>query len=380
MTWQVPLSDIDLGDEDLRRVESVLRSKWLSMGTISQEFEKAFASFLGVKHAFAVTNATAALHLANMALGIGPDDEVILPSLTFVATGNALLYTGARPVFAEVEGPENLNISPDDIVRRITSRTRAITVVHYAGHVCDMQAIGAIADSHNLFLIEDAAHAPGATLAGRKAGTFGDIACFSFFSNKNMTTGEGGMVVTNRDDLAEKVRLMRSHGMTTLTWDRHQGHAYSYDVVMLGYNYRIDEMRSALGLAQLAALEGRNKVRQHLVESYVAELESVKGISIPFKNMRPGSAHYIFPVLVEKASQRLPFINSLKQRGIQTSVHYPPIHLFDYYRKRFKYAENDLPITENLSAREVTLPLYPTMGEAKLKYVCDEVKRAASDF
>lgn len=376
MDWKVPLSDIELGPEDMAAVEAVLRSRWLTMGAVTQEFEEAFAQFLGVKHAIAVTNATAALHLAHLVLGIGQGDEVIVPSLTFVATANAVVYTGAHPVFAEIIGPHDLNISPEDVVRRITPRTRAITVLHYAGFVCDMPAILDIASKHGLAVIEDAAHAPGASLAGHKAGTFGDVACFSFFSNKNMTTGEGGMIVTNRDDLAEQLRLMRSHGMTTLTWDRHQGHAHSYDVVTLGYNYRIDEMRSALGLVQLKYLEMRNIQRQQIVDRYRTELADVTGLSIPFKVIQSGAVHYIFPTLVDDPSQRLDFMQGLRESGIQTSIHYPPVHLFEYYRKHFNYMQGDFPVTEDVCAREVTLPLYPGVDEEKITCVCDSVRRA----
>jgi dTDP-4-amino-4,6-dideoxygalactose transaminase len=379
MDWKVPLSDIEIGPEDLSAVEAVLQSKWLSMGEVTGRFEEAFAAYIGVKHAIAVTNATAALHLAYMALGLGPGDEVIVPSLTFVATANAILYTEARPVFAEIQGTHDLNISPEDIVRRITPRTRAITVMHYGGYVCDMPEIMAIAERHGLAVIEDAAHAPGATQSGRKAGTFGEIGCFSFFSNKNITTGEGGMIVTNRDDLAARLKLMRSHGMTTLTWDRHQGHAHSYDVVALGFNYRIDEMRSALGLAQLKPLDARNEERRRVVSLYRAELSRVAGISIPFEKMQSESVHYIFPVLVDDPARRLDFMRRLKAQGIQTSIHYPPIHLFEYYRKRFGHAPGDLPLTEAACAREVTLPLYPTMDESKVRFVCDAVRSALKD-
>jgi dTDP-4-amino-4,6-dideoxygalactose transaminase len=379
MNWKVPLSDIEIGAEELSAVERVLRSKWLSMGEVTREFEEAFAAFIGVKHAIAVTNATAALHLAHMALDISQGDEVIVPSLTFVATANSILYNGGRPVFAEIQGAHDLNISPEDIVRRITPRTRAITVVHYGGYVCDMPEIMAIAERHGLAVIEDAAHAPGASLAGRKAGTFGEIGCFSFFSNKNITTGEGGMVVTNNDELASRLRLMRSHGMTTLTWDRHQGHAHSYDVVALGYNYRIDEMRSALGLAQLKPLEERNAERHRIVRQYRTELSGVNGISIPFEKVQSESVHYIFPVLIDNPARRLDFMRRLKAQGIQTSIHYPPIHLFEYYRKSFGYAPGDLPVTEDVCAKEVTLPLYPTMDESTVKFVCDAVRGALED-
>jgi dTDP-4-amino-4,6-dideoxygalactose transaminase len=234
MDWKITLSDIDLGEAEITNVTRVLSSRWLSMGEVTREFERRFAAYLNVKYAFAVSNGTAALHLANMALGIGPGDEVIVPALTFVATSNAILYCGATPIFADITSLDNLNISPEAIAAKITPRTRAICVVHYGGYPVDMDYVTPIAQKHNLFVIEDAAHAPGAEYHGRKAGTLGDVGCFSFFANKNLATGEGGMVVTDSDALAEQLTRLRSHGMTSLSWERHQGHVHSYDVTALG--------------------------------------------------------------------------------------------------------------------------------------------------
>ena len=289
------------------RLLEVLRSRWLTMGEVTQEFEKEFAAFVGARQALAVTNATVALHLACLALGIGPGDEVIVPSLTFVATANAVLYTGAQVRFAEILGPQELNISPEAIEREITPRTRAVIVMHYGGYPCQMEAILQIAARHGLAVIEDAAHAPGAALNGKPLGTWGDAGCFSFFSNKNISTGEGGMLVTDRVDLAEKVRLLRSHGMTSLTWDRHQGHAYSYDVVDLGYNYRIDELRSALGLAQLKKLVANNARRKAITERYWRALDG-SGVELPFRNTLGAPAYHIFPILLPAGVDRVKFI------------------------------------------------------------------------
>jgi dTDP-4-amino-4,6-dideoxygalactose transaminase len=230
MNWRVPLSDIDFDVEEEQAVLEVVRSRWLSMGAVTHEFEGEFAAFTGAKHALAVTNGTAALHLACLAAGLGPGDEVIVPSLTFVATANAVRYTGAEPVFADIESLDWLTIAPAAIEACITPRTRAILVMHYAGYACDMPAILEIAGRHNLSVLEDAAHAVGSELGGRRLGTWGSIGCYSFFSNKNMTTGEGGMLVTEDDALAERLRVLRSHGMTSLSWDRHQGHAWSCPV------------------------------------------------------------------------------------------------------------------------------------------------------
>ena len=251
MEWRVPLADVRLGPEEESAVLDVLRSGWLTMGGVTQAFEQEFAAFVGAKHAFAVTNATAALHLACMAVGLAEGDEVIVPSLTFVATANAVRYTGANVVFADIESEDWLCICPRSIEEKINERTRAIVVMHYAGFACDMPEILRVAKKYHLAVIEDAANAVGASLDGKPLGTWGDVGCYSFFGNKNMTTAEGGVLVTDDDRLADKVRILRSHGMTTLTWDRHQGHASTYDVVDLGYNYRIDEIRAALGRERL---------------------------------------------------------------------------------------------------------------------------------
>ena len=208
------------------------------------------------------------MHLACVSLGIGSGDEVIVPSLSFVATANAVLYTGANVLFADIQGPHNLTISPESIEREITSKTKAIIVMHYAGYPCDMPAIMKIASKYKLFVIEDAAHSPGATIDDKALGTLGDVGCFSFFSNKNLATGEGGMVLARNEDIYQKIQKMRSHGMTSLTYDRHKGHAYTYDVVSLGFNYRIDEIRSALGLSQLKKLLVNNKKREVISDRY----------------------------------------------------------------------------------------------------------------
>lgn len=376
MPSKIPLSDIDLGPAELEAVSRVLASKWLTMGEVTQAFEAAFAEFLGVRHAFAVANCTAALHMAHLALGIGPGDEVICPSLTFVATANSVLYCGGTPVFAEVGGEHDLNVAPDSILRRITPRTKAITVVHYAGYPCAMDRIMEIARAHNLPVVEDVAHAPGAAFDGRKAGTFGAIGCFSFFSNKNMTTGEGGMIVTDSDALAEKLRLLRSHGMTTLTLDRHKGHAHSYDVLALGYNFRIDEIRAALGIEQLQRLSRNNAARREIVGLYRERLQEVDEITVPFAAQTQESAYHIFPVLLEAGRDTEAFRRRLAEDGIQTSMHYPPIHLFTFYRQKFGYAPGTLPVTEAIARREVTLPLFPQMTSATVARIVDRVKDA----
>jgi dTDP-4-amino-4,6-dideoxygalactose transaminase len=343
------------------------------MGEVTQQFEAAFAAYTGAKHALAVTNATAALHMACTALGLNIGDEIIVPSLTFVASANAIRYTGACPVFADISGENDLNISPDAVEACITERTRAIMVVHYAGYACDVPNILAIARRHDLRVIEDAAHAAGSWLEGKHLGTWGDIGCFSFFANKNMTTGEGGMAITNNDGLFEKLRLLRSHGMTSLTLDRHKGHAWSYDVVELGYNYRIDELRSAIGLVQFGKLDRNNERRRQLVQLYRERLRDLPAITVPFVDHPGMSSMYIQPVLLPRDQNRTLFMEHMKSQGIQTSIHYPAIHAFSAYRGIDPLASARLPATEDVAAREVTLPLYPGMNDDDIVTVAEAV-------
>jgi dTDP-4-amino-4,6-dideoxygalactose transaminase len=373
MTWRVPLADLNYDKEEEDAVLRVVRSRWLTMGPVTAEFEAAFAKLTGAKHAVAVSNCTEALHLACRSLGIGPGDEVIVPSLSFVASANAVLYTGAEVRFADIISPLELTISPKAIETQINPTTKAILVVHYAGYSCQMPALCQIAKRHRLHVIEDCAHAPGASRDGLPLGTWGDVGCFSFFSNKNLSTGEGGMLVTNRDDVAARVRLARSHGMTTLTWQRHAGHAFSYDVVDLGYNYRIDEIRAALGLVQLRKLADANARRHAITEQY-RRLLSALPVELPLVDVPGESACHILPVLLPENSDRGRVMESLRERGIQTSIHYPPIHLFTFYRG--KYPNVVLPQTERAAERLLTLPLYPGMSDRDVELVVAELRSA----
>jgi dTDP-4-amino-4,6-dideoxygalactose transaminase len=372
-SWRLPLSDIDFDDQEMAAVQEVLKSRWLTMGQVTQDFESSFAAYTGARYALAVTNATAALHIACVSIGLKPGDEVIVPSLTFVASANAIRYTGATPVFADIVSENDLNVSPDSIAALITGKTRAILLVHYAGYACDMPRIMELASRHGLRIIEDAAHAAGAWLDHRHLGTWGDVGCFSFFSNKNMTTGEGGMVVTNDDALYEKLRRLRSHGMTTLTWDRHKGHAWSYDVVDLGYNYRIDEIRAAIGKVQLAKLDGNNQKRRRLLERYRECLQSVPQVAVPFRGHPGTTAAHIMPVLLPPGLDRVSFMETMKSQGIQTSIHYPPVHTFSAYQAMAGQDPPHLPVTENIAGREVTLPLYPLMAEDDVAAIAQAV-------
>ncbi len=376
MNWLVPLSDIKFGPEELNAVQAVLESGWLTMGEITQQFEEEFKVYAGAKHAFAVSNATVALHMACAALDLKPGDEVIVPSLTFVATANAVRYTGATPIFADITSENDLTISLDSIKNAFTPRTRAVIVMHYAGYACDMPAILAWAKEHNLPVIEDAAHAVGSYLDDKHLGTLGLAGCFSFFSNKNLSTGEGGMIVTDDDALAEKFSLLRSHGMTSLTWDRHEGHAWSYNVVALGYNYRIDEIHSAIGREQLRKLDGNNARRREITALYRERLAVLcPELGVPFAGHPCISAHHIMPVILPEGASRLQFMEAMKAHGIQTSIHYPPIHTFTDFRSQ-PPGPASLDLTEAIARREVTLPLYPLMTDAQVELVVNAVADA----
>ena len=363
----IPLFDLDYGTEEEEAVLRVLRSKWLTMGEETKLFEKEFAKYIDVKHAIAVSSCSVALHLANLAVGIEQGDEVICPSMTFVATANSILQTGGRPVFVDVKSENDWTISPEAIEKNISPMTKAILVVHYAGFSCDMDAINKIAQKHGLKVIEDAAHALGSDYKEKKLGSLGDVSCFSFFSNKNLSTGEGGIICTDSDEIASKLRLYRSHGMTSLTLERHKGHSFSYDVVEKGFNYRIDEIHSALGITQLKKLEGNNQRRLEAAELYIKLLSGVEKIKIPFAGYKYKMNYHIFPILLDRQVDRMEFMQFLREKGIQTSIHYPPIHTFTYYRKMFGI--RSLPLTEEVGVREVTLPMYPGISQDQIDVV-----------
>jgi dTDP-4-amino-4,6-dideoxygalactose transaminase len=311
-----------------------------------------------------------------LAVGCGEGDEVLVPSLNFVAAANTIGQTGARPVFCDIAGADDLTVSPADLEAAVGPATRALLVMHYGGHPCRMEPILDLAKKHGLAVIEDAAHAPGGTWRGRMCGTIGDVGCFSFFSNKNLPIGEGGMVVTNDDDVAGRIELLRSHGMTTLTWARHQGHASSYDVLTPGFNYRLDEVRASMGLVQLARLDRGNEARAAISGRYRDELDGVDGIRMPFgEHDDSASAHHLAVLVLPEAREREPLRVHLKDRGVQTSVHYPPIHRFAAYSHG---PVRPLPVTDDVGDRLVTLPLYPHVDESQISLVIDGVRDFAT--
>jgi dTDP-4-amino-4,6-dideoxygalactose transaminase len=360
----IPLFDVQLEQAHLDAVADTLRSGWLTMGPRTQEFEQVFAEHLGCEHAIALANCTAALHLAYLAADVGPGDEVVVPAITFVATAAAARYCGAEPVFADVKSKHDLGIDPEDVARRITPRTKAVCAVHYGGYAADLPALREICEDAGIPLIEDAAHSPSATPVGddRKLGTHGLSGCFSFFSNKVLSCGEGGLLATDDDGVAAQVRSLRSHAMTTGTWDRHRAHAPGYDVVGVGYNYRMDEPRAALLTARLTGLEDDIAARRRLVHRYREQLADLPGVTVPYEDDEVDvSSCYVMPVIVDDHELRDPLRTfMLEQRKVQTSVLYPALHELTAYAG----AARELPRSEFVGRAELTLPLFPTLSEA----------------
>ena len=364
--WKVPLADVVISEGDIDAVASVYRSGWLTQGPLVRSFEEAMEAYVGAPHAIAVANCTAALHLMAVASGLGPGDEVIMPALTFVATANAVAYTGATPIFVDIVSPSEPWLDPDAVAARISPRTRAILSMAYGGHPGESLALRALADEHDLLLLEDAAHALGTRVRTGHVGTLGLAGAYSFFSNKNLPLGEGGMVVCADEALAARLRLLRSHGMTALSWDRHRGHASGYDVIALGFNYRIDEARCALGLRRLERLDADNARRALIDARYRSLLENVPGVQATLRSDAAETlAHHLFTVTLDVRLDRDAVRAKLAFAGIQTSIHYPPAHHFEIYAPSAPV----LPVTDEYSRRTITLPLFPHMSEEQADFV-----------
>ncbi len=376
--WKVQLFELNYDDRELEATAEVIRSGWITMGEKTKAFENSFSDFLGNGAlCTAVASGTAALHMALLAAGVGPGDEVVIPSLTFVADINVVTLLGAKPVLADCTSYDDWNISPAGIAAAITPRTKAVLVVHYGGYACDMDSVTSVvrgkSDGRTIALIEDAAHAPGADHKGRNCGTIGDIGCFSFFTNKNLSIGEGGMFVTRSEELHEKGRHLRSHGMTSLTLDRYKGRSISYDVVRPGLNYRMDEIRAAIGLVQLEKLSEANRHRGELVKRYRELLGDIRRVHVPFQQHDFGNPSYhILPILLDGSCDRSAIIDGLRTHGVQSSIHYPAFQEFAAYREA---GLHETPIARDISQREITLPLFAKMTFDQVEYVCSTLKK-----
>jgi dTDP-4-amino-4,6-dideoxygalactose transaminase len=376
--WEIPLTDVEVSEEDVQAVLECLRSGWLTMGPRTNAFETALAEFTGASHAVTVSSGTAALHLACLAAGIGPGDEVIVPAFTFVASAAAVRYVGATPVLCDVVSPFDFNIDPEDVARRITARTKAVIAVHFCGYPARVAELRELCDEHGLMLFEVCALAIGAVLGedGRQVGTVGELGAFSFFSKKQLCIGEGGMVTTAVEELANKVRLLRSHALTSSTWDRHRGHDPAYDIVDIGFNYRLDEPRAALGLSRLGRLGDSLARRRATVREYRERLADVSGVELCFEEPAvERSSHFAFPVLLADRERRDGLRDKLKEAGVQTTW-YPALHTFTDYRS-FAPA-GGLPVASEAAARHVALPLSSSMSTAEVDTVVAAVRAAVA--
>lgn len=380
MKWKISLFDLDYDQREITAVSRVLRRRWLTMGEKVQELEKRMAEFLKTRYAIALSSGTAALHLALKTLNLKAEDEVLVPCITFVASVNAILYCGAKPVFLDATSLDDFNLSVIDLEERIGSKTKGIIVVHYGGFLADMDKINRIAKKYKLFVVEDSAHSIGTKYKSKMAGTFGDMGCFSFFSNKNLATGEGGMVVTDNKKLARKVKLLRSHGMTWQTWERFKSFSFDYDVVDLGYNYRMTEISAVLGLEQLKKLRLNNRKRKYLSQVYRQNLSGIEEIFIPFQNYSRDSSYHLFPILLDKKINRKVFMQKLKKKGIQTSIHYLPVHQLSYYRKNYPQKLGALLLSEEIGRREMSLPLHPRMEKEDVVFVCKQIEKVLASL
>ena len=366
--------------EDKKAVIDALNSSLLTDGPKLRQFESAFAKFTGARYAIGVSNATSALHLSIKSLGIGKGDEVIVPDMTFVATANAVVLSGAVPVFADVE-KETMNISIDSIKKKINSKTKAIIPVHFAGNVCDIITISKIARKNNLVVIEDCAHAIGARYDKKHVGNFGSTGCFSFYPTKNITTIEGGMVITNSKKTAEYVMSARNHGLTKTLVQRYaSGKPWDYDVIESGYNYRLDEIRSALGLSQLKRIKKLNTLRKKTFEYYNNRLKYVKGLVTPHSSANNDHAYHLYIMRVKKNNNvsRDELFTKLLKYGIKTTVHYKPLHEFTAFNK-FKNNNEDIKNSKQLYEEIISLPFYPNMPKKQQDFVIDCIIKIMTD-
>ena len=364
--------------EDIEEVVDTLNSDWLTTGPKTHLFEEEFAKYIGCKYAVAVNSCTAALHISLAALGIGKGDEVITTPYTFVSTVNVILQQGAMPVFVDIK-PDTFNINPDSIREKINDKTKAIIPVHFAGQPCEMGKIMKIAKDNNLLVIEDAAHAISAEYEGKKIGTIGDATCFSFYPTKNMTTGEGGMVTTDDEELANKCKIWGLHGISKDAWKRYSAEgSWYYEVVCPGYKYNMTDIQASLGLHQLKKLNRFQRKREKIVKAYNEAFKDMEEITIPFvkDNIKHAWHLYVIKIVSEKLEiNRNQFIEALRAENIGTSVHFIPVHLHPYYRDTYGFKRGDFPNAEYAFERVISLPLFPKMSDKDVKDVIDAVRK-----
>jgi perosamine synthetase len=377
----IPFHRPSIGPEELQAVREVLESRWLTTGPVAQQFEHEFAAFVGCKYAVAVNSCTAALHLALDAAGIANGDEVLVPSYTFAATAEVVIYLGARPVLCD-SVPGGFNIDPADAARRITSKTRAIIAVHIAGEPCDLQTLSRLAKRHSIHLIEDAAHALPASYGGRRIGSISESTAFSFYATKTITTGEGGMLTTNDQACARRASTMRLHGISGDAWKRYTNHgSWYYEVVDAGFKTNMPDLLAAVGLAQLKKAEAFQRRRREIAEIYLQRLSRVEELEMPpTGDVNTTHSWHLFILRLRSkmlASNRDDLVYQLKQAGIGTSVHFIPLHLHPFYRIRYGYSSGDFPNAEDAFARCISLPIYPDMNDTDVERVVTGIEKFA---
>lgn len=365
-------------DDDIQAVVDSLKSNWVTKGPKTIEFERVFAEYTGTKHAVAFNSCTAGLHTSLVAEGIEEGDEVITTPMTFVSSANVIIHAGATPVFVDID-PSTMNIDHTGIEKKITSRTKAIIPVHIGGLPCEMNEIKALAEKYNLFILEDAAHAVYARYKNQMVGSIGDATAFSFYATKNLMTGEGGMVTTDNDELADKLRQYSLHGMSRNAWNRYTAKgSWFYEITFPGYKYNMTDIQAALGLTQLAKLEAMQKRRQEIAGIYNEEFAELPELELPAQNSYSRHAWHLYVIrlkLERIAVDRAEFIQLLNEENIGTSVHFIPVHLHPYYRDRYGYKRGDFPMAEAVYDRIISLPLYPRMSSADVRDVINAVSR-----
>jgi perosamine synthetase len=378
----LPCARQSIDEDDIGAVVEVLRSPWLTTGPKVEEFEQQFAAWAGAKHAVSFSSGTAALHGAACAVGLKAGDEAITSPLTFVATANCVLYQGATPIFADVCA-DTLNVDPDRISERITSKTRAILPVAYAGHPADLGAIVALAEKHDLTVIEDACHALGAEYHGHRTGSIAHMTVFSLHPVKHLTTGEGGMVTTDRSDFAESLRKFRNHGINHDAHERNASGTWFYDVTTLGFNYRLTDIACALGISQLKKVETNLARRREVASRYAEAFRELAGISIPREREGVKSAWHLYPIRIDRkilGADRKQVFRALRAENIGVNVHYIPVHLHSLYRERFAYKGGECPVAEAAYEQLISLPMFHGMNKRDVDDVISTVKKVVLHY